>query len=472
MTRLRDRLIKASEFFSFDEAHRELLLLGGALPYNDIFEPCWIDNYDIMLLYGGRGGGKSEQVADQLLDECRSEKYFNCYYGRKVFDTVHGSCFETLIAAIKKNKLEHEFKYSEADNSQMVITHIATGNKFRPFGSDKADKLKSIKDPTHIWCEEFDQFTAEDFKELYPTLRTIRGKNRFIGTFNTHSVIPTHWILKVFFPSIYEPDLNETKEDDTKLFDLLKNKDVISIFANFTDNYFIDQDSYRDQLWLAASGNYAIFSGIAEGAWGIEVNDSPWLFAFDRQRHVAASELHASTMELLYLSFDFNRNPQACTIMQWPGEAELQIIEVIKKKGIGTEGICDIILERYPDYVYLVTGDYSGDTVSSIHKEQVTNYSMIKQKLKLNESQIQITPNPPLEKNQTLVNAVFFRYPVKVCPIKARAFTFDAEKVKKTPEGKIDKSERKDPAKQADVLDTVRYWINKFMYWFVKIPDK
>lgn len=102
----------------------------------------------------------------------------------------------------------------------MIITCKTNGNKFIPFGADKADKLKSIKDPTHIWCEEFDQFAFTDFKHLYPTLRTLRGVNRFIGSFNTHEVLPTHWILKLFFPDLYEG----TDKDDVLMVDLLKGK--------------------------------------------------------------------------------------------------------------------------------------------------------------------------------------------------------------------------------------------------------
>lgn len=469
---LKKRVLGASEFVNFPVPYQELLRSGGAVPVNDVLLPIWEKELaDLYLTYGGRGGGKSEAWADRLLDWCLTDKYFKCYYGRKVFDNVRDSCFATLVACIKKNKLEAYFKFSEADNSSMIITCV-NGNKFLPFGSDKAEKLKSIKDPTHIWCEEFDQFTQNDFKDLYPTLRTIRGSNIFVATFNTHSVLPTHWIFKVFFPKLYEG--TDKEKDDTKIKDILANKKVSKIFINFTDNYFIDQDAYRELLWIAAAGNYAIFEGIAEGAWGIETNEDPWLFAFNRPKHVAPHELFATPRQILYLAWDFNRNPAACVVLQWPDQQKIQIIDVIKEKNIGTEGICDIILDKYPanEYVYMVTGDYSGDTASSIFKEQVTNYSMIKQKLGISENQIRIQPNPPLAKNQTLVNAVFHRYPVEVCPVKGRPFTYDAERVKKRADGTIVKENRDDPTQQADVLDCVRYWINVFMGWFLVIKDK
>ena len=393
-----------------------------------------------------------------------NDDYFKCYYGRKVFDTVRGSCFATLIYCIKKNGLEDLFHFSEAETSSMVIVCKANLNSFRPFGSDKPDKLKSIKDPTHIWCEEFDQFEFNDFKSLFPTIRTIRGRNMFIGSFNTHEVLPNHWILKIFFSALYQG----LDKDDVEHVDLMKDRRILKIFANFTDNYFIDQVAYRQNLWLSAAGNLTIFNGIANGDWGVMINESPWLFAFDRNKHVAKTELFANKKYILFLTFDFNRNPHACTVIQWPEEKKVQIIEVIKVPNVGTEGICEIILQKYPNYVYMVTGDYSGDTVSSIHKEHVTNYTMIKKMLKLSDGQIKISPNPRLEKNQTLVNAVFFQFPVEICPVKARAFIFDAEKVQKRADGTIIKDNRDDPTQQADVLDTVRYWINQFMGWFIK----
>ncbi|MDB5200571.1 MAG: phage terminase, large subunit, family [Chitinophagaceae bacterium] len=463
------RPVEASEYLSFEPAYQSLLKEFGCVVVNDKLLPVWKFDYDILLLFGGRGGGKSEAECDALLKECIDAEYFKCYYGRKVFDTVRGSCFATLIYCIKKNKLEHLFSYSEADSSSMIITCISNGNKFIPFGADKADKLKSIKDPTHIWCEEFDQFSFNDFKELYPTLRTIRGINRFIGTFNTHGVLPNHWILKIFFPDLYEG----TDKDDALMVNLLKGKRVKKIFVNYPDNYFIDQESYKDVLMIASGGNLTIFEGLANGSWGIVLNDSPWLFAWDAGKHMAKQELFAIQKEILYLSWDFNRNPQACTVIQWYNET-VYILDVVKEANVGTEGICERILLKYPmsQYLYVITGDYSGDTVSSIHKEQVTNYSMIKTQLKLSEGQIKTSPNPRLEKNRTLVNAIFYRYKVQVCPVKARPFKFDAENVKQSPEGKIEKDDRKDPAKQADVLDTVRYFLNQFLGWFIQDDKK
>lgn len=439
-----------------------LLRKHGAVPVNDAIFPLWEDSFDILLLYGGRGGGKSEAVCDKLLDECINDEYFKCYYGRKVFDTVRGSCFATLDYCIKKNKLGHLFSYSTADTSSMIITCIKNGNKFIPFGSDKADKLKSIKDPTHVWGEEFDQFAFDDFKNLFPTLRTVRGKNRFLATFNTHDVHLDHWIIKLFFPNLYQGN----DKEDLKHTDLLKSKEVLKLFVNYTDNHFIDKEAYTQTLWLSSAGNPQIFEGIANGVWGMKIVDNPWAYAFDRGKHVAIGELFATRSEFLWLSFDFNRNPATVSIIQHSNGC-IYVIETVKIPKSGTEGLCDYILEHYPNYVYMVTGDYSGHTASSIYSEEQSNFTMIRAKLNLSEGQFKVYPNPRLQKNQLLVNAVLHQYKVQLCPRKARPLIFDMENVQKRADGTIIKEDRNDPAQQADAIDTFRYYCNAEMQWII-----
>ena len=90
--------------------------------------------------------------------------------------------------------------------------------------------------------------------------------------------MPSHWILKVFFPNLYEG----LDKDDIANLDILKDISVKKIFVNYTDNYFINQKEYAAFLLLSAAGNYTIFEGLANGAWGVSVNNTPWLFAFDK----------------------------------------------------------------------------------------------------------------------------------------------------------------------------------------------
>jgi phage terminase large subunit len=453
------RPIKASEWLSFNDSHKEALKQVGAVAVNDLLFYIWILVYDILLLFGGRGGGKSEAVCDKLLDECLSQEYFKCYYGRKVFDTVRGSCFATLVECIKKNRLESLFRYSEAENSSMIITCRSNGNSFIPFGSDKADKLKSIKDPTHIWCEEFDQFNFDDFKDLFPTLRTLRGANRFIATFNTHGVQMNHWIIKAFFSDMYDG----LDKDEIDVDKLVMDKRIEKIFVNYTDNYFIDQDKYRQTLWLSSAGNAEIFEGIANGAWGVAPNDMPWAFAFSKKKHVGSCKYNPAYP--IYLSWDFNRNPMACNVIQWYNNT-VYVLEVVKKPKAGVDSMCEYIKVNYPGCLFIVTGDYSGMTETSLFAEQVTHYKLIKHYLNLSEGQIKVQPNPKLAKNSTHVNSILAFYNVVVDADKAKPLIYDFINVKRRADGTILKDDRDDPTQQSDSLDGFRYFCNNFLGWF------
>lgn len=459
------RPVAASEFLSFNETAQELLTQYGGIPVNDALLPAWDTSFDISLIYGGRGGGKSEGIVDELLNECLTQDYFKCYYGRKVYDTVRGSCYETFVAGIKKNKLEKYFTFSEAPTSGMHISCNINGNRFIPFGSDKAEKLKSIKDPTHIWCEEFDQFEFNDFKTLLPTLRTQRGLNRFIGTFNAYEILPNHWLLKIFFPEKYQV---KDKNDDVNA-DLLNDKKVQNIFINYTDNYFLDQEKYKGTLWIAAAGDYGIFQGLANGDFGVILNDSPWAYAFSKKKHVSNGltipHPVLNRKEPVYLSWDFNRNPMCCNVIQWYNNT-VYVLEVIKQPNSGVDSVCNYIKEMYPGCLFIVTGDYSGMTETSLFQEQVTHYSLIMHHLSLSENQLVVRPNPRLHKNATHVNMILAFYNVIMHGRNALPLIFDMEHVKRRADGTIVKDDRDDPTQQADSLDGFRYFCNIFLDWF------
>lgn len=401
--------IRASEWFTFNTSFQHILKNNGAVPTNDIFLDLWHDNAKIKLLRGGRGGGKSESICDILINKCLTQAYFKCFYGRKVFENVRNSCFDTLVTSIRKNKVEHLFHFSTANTSSMIITCLLNGNVFIPFGSDKPDKLKSIKDPTHIWCEEFDQFEFEDFKELYPTLRTIRGENEFWGSFNSYAVYETHWILKYFYPELY-------KGDDKSQWDVLEGVSITDISVNFYDNLFIDQPAYEQSLRIASGGNSLIFEGLANGGWGVAENLNPWLYTFDINKHIKPDIKFLPTHDV-YLSFDFNREPVTCTATQMslsrgmPDSFVHTIFEFAED--VQLKDLCQRIKAKFPASILFVTGDRTGKKGDiGFEQRHATYYTMIQSYLNLADKQMNVE-GKNLEHNDSrlLVNTVLHNHP-------------------------------------------------------------
>lgn len=285
--------IKALEASSYkspliDNDVREALLLSGVVPVNDVFMPAWDAQDPIILLFGSYGSGKSIFVVDKLIRKAIENPYFRCYFGRKVFDTVRGSVFKTVIDRLKETRKDHLFHFSDAPNGSMQIRCKDNGNEFIPFGANDAKSLKSIKDPTDIFCEEFDQFTFEDFGLIFSRLRTEKAKTQFYGCFNTDKIFQSHFIRKVFFEGEYKHL-------------------ALKLKANYYDNHFIDQGAYYDKLKLIANGNIAVLNAIAEGEWGMVRTGNEFWKQFDETKHVKQVSVNKGTT--IHISLDENVNP-------------------------------------------------------------------------------------------------------------------------------------------------------------------
>lgn len=437
----------------------------------DIYLDCYKhllpdDDIDIELIWGGRDSGKSHFIGQKSTDDCLSLDYYRCILVKETHEAIKDSQFANIEEVVEDWGLETLFKFTKSPLEIKCLNR----NKFIARGTDKPGKIRSITNPSHVWIEEANQLSETAFITILTSLRNKYGKVKLYLSFNPEATTPDFedfWIYKLFFKNHTEKKFVSELNIEVPGAESVRIK-YRSTHTTYKDNPYVSPQRIAFHEALKEM-NYYWYRVFTLGEWGNQENDCPWLFAFDKKKHVSPVELFAKRSEILYLSFDFNRNPQACTLFQWYNET-VYIIEVFKIPNVGTEGICEMVLQKYPGFLLMVTGDYSGDTVSSLYKEQVTNYTVIKQILNLNDGQIKISPNPRLEKNQTLVNAIFYGYNVLICPVKAKAAIYDCEHVKKRADGTIVKDDRNDPAQQADVLDTIRYFFNQFFSWFTKAP--
>jgi hypothetical protein len=281
--------------------------LGDALiPVNDVFFDEWENKNAINLYYGSFGSGKSIFIADILIKHCLEDEYFRCYYGRKVLDKVRGSVFQTLVDRIEDLKLARLFSYSKATNGSMVITCRHNGNVFIPFGADNTSNLKSIKDPTHFFMEEIDQFTFTDFGYIFSRLRTGKSITQLYGAFNTEKIYLSHWLRKVFFDGEYKDQCKKIK-------------------INYNQNHFIDQESYFQRLKLIANGNASVLNAIAHGEWGTVRTGNEFWKNFDESRHVKDISYNPGA---LWISLDENVNPYV-TATLWQADMRIKTLKQV-----------------------------------------------------------------------------------------------------------------------------------------------
>lgn len=444
--------IKASQFLRLTKELQKISIDNGIYPVNDIFYPVINDDSKILILYGGYGSGKSVFEVDKLIDECLTSTYFRCFYGRKVMDTVRISVFLTLTDRIAERGLEHLFQYSKAENSSMVIRCATTGGSFNPFGADNSDKLKSVKDPSHILCEEMDQFTLKDFGVLISRLRTPKVKSKFIGLFNTTTVKKDHWIKTVFFSDNTPAEFSDYS--------------VTKLFCNYTDNFFLNKSEYEQTLWIAAGFNKQKYEEIAKGLWGADENESPFVYTYDEKKHIKPTVINPNLE--VKLSFDFNVDPITCYVGQDNGQT-IWGIEMIKLPNSNIYSLCDVIKAKYGNRLLMVTGDATGRARSALVKDNLNYFKIIKAQLCLGDRQMrQPVSNPTLEENRVLVNAAFHWLDIQLDPVGCKGLIFDIEHVMVTPDGSIEKQDRNDPTKQQDALACFRYYLNTFFKHILK----
>lgn len=195
------------------------------------------------------------------------------------------------------------------------------------------------------------------------------------------------------------------------------------------------------------------------------VNSSDkFAYAFDKTKHVKKCSVNYDYP--IYLSFDFNKNPICCSVIQYY-EGTVRIPWVFKLPNSDIYKLCEHIKNKLikpgqPTPHFIINGDASGHNQSAMVKDNLNYFRIIKNELDLTIGQMQqLASNPRIEENQVLVNACLEHIPHEIDPDNAAPVIFDFEFAEMLPDGTLKKSDRKDPTQQLDALDTVRYYYNK-----------
>ncbi len=412
----------------------------GVYPVNDIFKPLIRCDKRVILPYGSWGSGKTKFILGEFCRKAHTNEYFAGYFGREVFQDVrklHG----TLCSVIKENHWQKLFKFSEETNGSMIVTSRETGNRMYPFGCSDIESMKGLDDATDIFVDEINALTFKDIGVLIGRLRTIKADTHLWGTFNTEEVFDDHWLRTEFF-SDKCPD------------------SVIKLLVNFDSNHFLNQEQYAADLWMACGGNQLLYNAIARGEWGVRENGNPWLHACDPEKHFKDVPFLPSYP--IYISFDFNNDPFACTIRQsspqmgTPSSFIHYIDEIVGKNKV--EDTCQIIKSRYPASIIYVTGDRSGSN-EDLGRNQ-TLYQMIAGLLGLNFDKQVNTPTSNLlhSDSRILLNGMFQHYPNLYIDSKCKQLRIDCQKAAVDGESKLPSHLRKDRENyKMDVFDAMRY---------------
>ncbi len=148
----------------------------------------------------------------------------------------------------------------------------------------------------------------------------------------------------------------------------------------------------------------------------IDMTDNPFLYEFDPQRHVIDSYTPKEHLPI-WLSLDFNINPNSCLVAQEPDQYGVVAFDEISIEG-GTEQVAEIIKVKYDYWVkrgmVMVAGDATGNNRSAI-SGTLTNYIIIKKVLGIRDSQMKVKRvNNPLDSSRTICNGILNKLEVFV----------------------------------------------------------
>ena len=198
----------------------------------------------------------------------------------------------------------------------------------------------------------------------------------------------------------------------------------------------------------------------------VSIGSMLWAYAYDPNKHLCEFELDNGKETIL--SFDFNRNPMTCSVLQTDHYDSIDIYETIKLPNSDIYQMCEYIRTLYGNRLLVVTGDASGNSGSAMVQDNLNYYKIIASELNLNIRHFQVpTINPSIAKNRVLVNSLLSRGNVRLNKDKTKPLQFDLENVSVLADGTMKKQDRTDPAQQADALDTFRYACNVFLNKFV-----
>lgn len=432
-----------------------------------IYQHLLDSDADINFLWGGRDSGKSHFIAQRLVLKCLNAKFFRCVLIKETYESIKDAQWQTIKDVVEDWGLDELFNFK----SSPLEIECVNGNRFIARGCDNPAKLKSIKDPTDAWYEEGNQISAEDFIVISTTLRSNKVKVQQWFSFNPECKgnYEDFWLYRQYFKAHYEKGVTNFT-DTTYWKNPLTGKDIpityTSTHTTYVNNKWVSSQriALLEQLKETNPYYYLVFT---KGQWGNKQNERPFAFAFSRSKHLGNV---ARNWKLpLVASFDFNRDPITCHVGQVLGPMKFRGIEQIKLPQSNIYSLCEYLQAAYPNALWEITGDATGQASSALVKDKLNYYTVIRQQLGLSPTQFKVPKvNPPIEENQVLVNAVLQLVDCQFDAEKCKDLTFDFENVSILPTGKIDKSNRKDPTQQADCLDTFRYLANVYFKHILK----
>lgn len=427
-----------------------------------------------IMVYGGKSSSKTFSIAQLFSILCYIDNA-SMFCFRKEGVTVRTTLLPSFAKAVESTYMHNVFR-------EMDFLFRCSNNEHIRFGGiDKEGKVKGIESYKYLLFDELDHFDKIDWDTANISLRGIPNQ-KLLATWNP--IDENSWIKQEIdghkwndLPNIID-DKEYTRLDDSSFVRLSENGKVLLIKTTYLDNKWMvggNGYGYRDENLIDEYTNLQrldenSYNVNVMGEWGVRDKNIKFAYAFSREKHVknfvpALISLYGTPYNpnyIVWLSFDFNVNPMTCSCVQHY-DSMVFFFKCFKLENSNTYAMCDHIRSYFAKgTIFKVTGDSTGANRNTLSSDNMHNYEIIQKKLYLQDQQMFVpTKNPDLQKNQVLTNAVLNNYDVWIQPGKEYCddLIYDLSYVE-VDENKNIKKDRSSDKKNADFLDTARYFFN------------
>lgn len=326
-----------------------------------------------------------------------SPEYFRGIMMREVLGDIRDSQFQEIKDIITEYHLGDQFHILE---NTMVIVHKATRNKvfakgFKKSAGNQTAKVKSIKDPSHIWVEEADETTEEDFIKADTSIRTVKVDNvEIILSFNPED--EESWINKRWF----DEDNNPVEDEDT-----------IIVHSTYHDNIKNLQESYIRTLENFKEKNYRYYKTYVLGLWGRINVGGEFYKDFSPEAHIIDDYAY-DPYKPLHISLDENVHPYlTCTVWQLEGKTAYQIDEICLETPRNTiKHTCNEFKERFRDHVggLFIYGDRTSKKEDVKLEKGQNFFTIVASELQQFKPKLRLpSKNPAVVMRGNFINSIF-----------------------------------------------------------------
>lgn len=214
------------------------------------------------VIYGGRGSGKSHNVALTLLIQSMREQCL-ILCSRQFQTSITDSVYSLFKQLIDFHDINHFFHITQNE------IRVINGSKFIFKGLQNTDNIKSLAGATHLWIEEGDSVLEQSWIDIKPSIRA--NGSQIIVTFNPKNAddcIYRDFVLEETEENAYVCKINW---DDNEYLPQTLNDERLADLKKYSARG--ELNTYR-HIW---EGEIFLNSEaqVMNGVWSVEEFDEP-----------------------------------------------------------------------------------------------------------------------------------------------------------------------------------------------------